>query len=123
MAGRRENGGRRPLPEFDWDEDNELKLLERHGVEPLQLQFEPGKSLVLNAGIGLAQVISKKRLGQKSRMVVLNGSSYNFIPDALVQSDVKYDVLPASSMTRPWAASNMRDRLLRSPAEATRRIS
>jgi len=26
------SGGGRPLPEFDWDYDNELKLLERHDV-------------------------------------------------------------------------------------------
>ncbi len=73
-------------------------LLRRHGIPPLQLIFEPGKSIVLNSGIGLMKVISKKRLGIKSRMVIADGSTYNFIPDALIQSDIKYDILPASKM-------------------------
>lgn len=76
-------------------------LLERHGVQPLHLIFEPGKSIVLNSGIGLMRVIAKKRLGKNSRMVIADGSTYNFIPDALVQSDVHYDVLPASKMNLP----------------------
>ena len=42
------------------------------------------------------RVISKKRLGLNHRMVIADGSTYNFIPDALVQPDVKYDILPAS---------------------------
>ena len=32
MAGGEGSSGWRPLPEFDWDDDNEPKLLERHGV-------------------------------------------------------------------------------------------
>ena len=74
------------------------RLLERNNLAPLQLIFEPGKSIVLNAGIGLMQVISKKRLGINRRMVIADGSTYNFIPDALVQSSVHYDILPASKM-------------------------
>ncbi len=74
----------------------------RHGLQPLQLIFEPGKSIVLNAGIGLMKVIAKKRLGKTSRMVLADGSSYNFVPDALVQADdIKYDILPASKMNAP----------------------
>ncbi len=78
------------------------QLLERNGIDhPVQLIFEPGKSIVLNAGIGLMKVISKKRLGAKDRVVIADGSSYNFLPDALVQTDVSYDVLPASKLNSP----------------------
>ena len=73
-------------------------LLRRHNVQPLRLIFEPGKSIVLNAGIGLMRVISRKRLGKSSRMVIADGSTYNFVPDALIQEGIKYDVLPASQM-------------------------
>lgn len=77
-------------------------LLERHGIDhPVQLIFEPGKSIVLNAGIGLMKVISKKRLGARDRVVIADGSSYNFIPDALIQTEVSYDVLPASKLNFP----------------------
>jgi diaminopimelate decarboxylase len=76
------------------------KLLEKYDLPHVQLIFEPGKSIVLNAGIGLMRVISKKRLGRNSRVVIADGSSYNFIPDALVQG-VKYDILPANKLTRP----------------------
>ncbi len=77
-------------------------LLDRNGIgHAPQLIFEPGKSIVLNAGIGLMKVIAKKRLGQNSRMVIADGSTYNFIPDALVQTDIHYDVLPASRMNSP----------------------
>lgn len=73
-------------------------LMHRYGIPPLQLIFEPGKSIVMNSGIGLMKVISKKRLGLKKRVVIADGSSYNFIPDALIQPDIKYDILPASKM-------------------------
>lgn len=76
-------------------------LLHRYNIPPLQLIFEPGKSIVMNAGIGLMRVISKKRLGLNSRMVIADGSTYNFIPDALIQPDIKYDILPASKMLSP----------------------
>lgn len=82
------------------------RLCERSGVpfdsaqggQPFRLIFEPGKSIVLNAGIGLMKVISRKRLGLRHRVVVADGSTYNFVPDALVQDGVHYDVLPASRM-------------------------
>jgi diaminopimelate decarboxylase len=77
-------------------------LLDRNGIQPLTLMFEPGKSIVLNAGIGLMRVIAKKRLGKSSRMVLADGSTYNFVPDALVQgADIKYDILPASKLNTP----------------------
>ncbi len=74
------------------------RLMHRYDIPPIQLIFEPGKSIVMNAGIGLMKVISKKRLGINSRMVIADGSTYNFIPDALIQNTVKYDILPASKM-------------------------
>ena len=75
------------------------RLLQLSGINyPIQLIFEPGKSIVLNAGIGLMRVVSRKRLGLRSRMVIADGSSYNFVPDAIVQGGIKYDVLPASRM-------------------------
>lgn len=77
------------------------KLMDQNGIEPLQLIFEPGKSIVLNAGIGLARVISKKRLGIDSRVVICDASTYNFVPDALVQSSIHYDILPASKLRSP----------------------
>ncbi len=76
-------------------------LLDRAGLPPMKLIFEPGKSLVLNSGIGLMKVIARKRLGMNSRMVIADGSTYNFIPDALVQTEVNYDILPASKLNSP----------------------
>lgn len=84
------------------------KLMEKNGLPPLELIFEPGKSIVLNAGIGLMKVIARKRLGAKKRMVNVDSSSYNFVPDTLVQGALKiedgglrYDFLPASKMNAP----------------------
>jgi diaminopimelate decarboxylase len=84
------------------------KLMDKNGLPPLELIFEPGKSIVLNAGIGLMKVIARKRLGAKSRMVNVDSSSYNFVPDTLVQGALKveegglrYDILPASKMNAP----------------------
>ncbi len=84
------------------------RLMDQSGLPPVDLIFEPGKAIVLNAGIGLMRVIARKRLGIRSRMVNVDGSSYNFIPDTLVQGAIKvsegglrYDVLPASKMNAP----------------------
>jgi len=76
------------------------KLCERTGIIPPRLIFEPGKSIVLNAGIGLTRVISKKRLGLNKRMVIADGSSYNFVPDTIIQTGIKYDILPASKLSQ-----------------------
>lgn len=77
-------------------------LVERSGLRyPVKLFFEPGKSIVMNAGIGLMHVIAKKRLGKNARMVNVDGSTYNFMPDALIQSDISYDILPASKLKSP----------------------
>ncbi len=77
------------------------KLMQKNALAPLRLIFEPGKSIVLNSGIGLMKVIAKKRLGLQSRMVIADGSTYNFVPDAIIQEGIKYDVLPASKLNLP----------------------
>ena len=78
-------------------------LVRRYNLQPVRLIFEPGKSIVLNAGIGLMRVISKKRLGRNKRMVITDGSTYNFVADffTLLQEGVKYDVLPVSNLRSP----------------------
>jgi diaminopimelate decarboxylase len=79
-----------------WD-----RLMRRHGITTIpRLIFEPGKSIVMNAGVGLMKVVSKKRLGLRHRMVVCDGSTYNFVPDfyTLLDGKTKYDILPASKM-------------------------
>lgn len=77
-------------------------LLDKNEVDhPVQLIFEPGKSITLNAGIGLMKVIARKRLGASKRVVIADGSSYNFIPDALFQQGIHYDILPASKLNFP----------------------
>ncbi len=38
MAGGGRSGGRRLLPEFDWDESNETKLLEHHDVSAMEAE-------------------------------------------------------------------------------------
>jgi uncharacterized DUF497 family protein len=38
VASRRRGGRRRPLPEFEWDEHNEEKLLRRHNVSALEAE-------------------------------------------------------------------------------------
>lgn len=84
------------------------RLMDKNNLPPLELIFEPGKSIVLNACVGLMKVIARKRLGAKKRMVNVDGSSYNFVPDTLVQGALKiedgglrYDILPASKMNAP----------------------
>lgn len=85
----------RDFPAY-WD-----RLMKRHGIlYPPRLLFEPGKAIVMNAGIGLMRVVSKKRLGLRNRMIVCDGSTYNFVPDffTLLDGKTKYDILPASKM-------------------------
>lgn len=79
------------------------QLLSRAGVTiPIQLIFEPGKAIVLHAGIGLMHVVANKEIHHRNRMIIADGSTYNFIPDALVQGDnIRYDILPASKMFSP----------------------
>lgn len=76
-------------------------LLSRNNLPSTHLIFEPGKSIVLNAGIGLMKVISKKRLGINRRILIADSSTYNFVPDAIIQEGIKYDILPASRLKSP----------------------
>lgn len=76
------------------------KLVSKNNLQPFRLIFEPGKSIVLNAGMGLMRVISRKRLGKRKKMIIADGSTYNFIPDALIQESIKYDILPASKLNK-----------------------
>lgn len=76
-------------------------LAEQDLPENIQLAFEPGKAIVLNAGIGVMKVISKKRLGKSQRVLIADGSTYNFVPDALIQEGISYDILPASKLKSP----------------------
>ena len=38
MPGRRQGGGSPAQPRFEWDEHNEMKLLERHNVSALEAE-------------------------------------------------------------------------------------
>lgn len=71
----------------------------RQKLGNITLIFEPGKSIVANAGVALTRVVSHKKLNKKE-MLVTNSSCYSMFPDILV-SKCDYDVLPASKMKTP----------------------
>ncbi len=75
------------------------KDLEKYNFPNLQLIFEPGKSMVANAGIGLVKVVSKKYLGTR-KLAVTDGSTYCMLPDPIVYKQY-YDILPATKLTQP----------------------
>ncbi|MFA6973832.1 MAG: hypothetical protein WC238_03805 [Parcubacteria group bacterium] len=75
------------------------KLCKKQNLGNITLIFEPGKSIVANAGIGLMRVVSRKKLNSKE-MLITNSSCYSMLPDILVSKCV-YDVLPASKMKAP----------------------
>lgn len=75
------------------------KLCKEQHLGNVTLIFEPGKAIVANAGIGLMQVVSRKKLNSKE-ILVANSSCYSMLPDILVSKCV-YDVLPASKMRAP----------------------
>ncbi len=62
------------------------------------LIFEPGKSLVMNSGMGLMEVISKK-WHQRKTTLITNGSTYGFVPDIMAYKENK-DILPATKMNK-----------------------
>lgn len=72
------------------------KLFEETKIKKPTLIFEPGKFIVATSGIGLFEVLSKKKLG-KREILVTNASCYSMFPDILV-SHCKYDILPAQDM-------------------------
>ncbi|MFH0961055.1 MAG: hypothetical protein V1820_00025 [archaeon] len=81
------------------------ELVEKYGFAKGQeptLIFEPGKVLVGNAGVGLAKAVSVKPLGPK-KTVVLDGSTYAFVPDALFYQWY-YEIICASKMNQKHGA-------------------
>jgi len=78
------------------------KFFERYatklGIEPPTLIFEPGKFIVANAGLGLVKVISKKKLKNRT-IIIVDGSTYAFVPDPLIYK-CYYDILPATDMDK-----------------------
>lgn len=72
------------------------KLCEKKGLGMPTLVFEPGKSIVANAGIGIIKIISKKKLDKKE-ILVTDGSCYSMFPDVLI-SHCDYEILPATKM-------------------------
>ncbi len=72
------------------------KLLEKNDIQKPTLIFEPGKSMVATAGIGIMKVVSIKDLGKKYAAVT-DASTYSMFPDVLV-SKCSYDLLPATKM-------------------------
>ncbi|MFH1276003.1 MAG: diaminopimelate decarboxylase [Candidatus Woesearchaeota archaeon] len=75
------------------------KLLQQYGLPKLTLIFEPGKSIVGTAGIGLTRVIANKQLPGVEKVIV-DGSTYAFVPDPLIYKCF-YDILPANKMVSP----------------------
>jgi diaminopimelate decarboxylase len=69
------------------------------GFGNIKLVFEPGKSIVANAGIALIKVISKKKLSKKE-ILITDSSCYSMLPDILVSKCI-YEALPASKMNSP----------------------
>lgn len=71
-------------------------LLKKYQLEPPTLIFEPGKFIVMNAGMAVMKVISRKELADKN-IVVVDGSCYSVIPDRLVDN-AEYNVIPATKL-------------------------
>lgn len=72
------------------------KLCEKKELGNPTLVFEPGKSIVANAGIGIISVISNKKLEPKE-IVITDGSCYSMFPDVLI-SHCDYEILPGNKM-------------------------
>jgi diaminopimelate decarboxylase len=72
------------------------RLCKKKGISLPILIFEPGKSLVANAGIGIVSVISKKKLDKKET-IITDGSCYSMFPDVLI-SHCDYEILPGHKM-------------------------
>ncbi|MBI2664993.1 hypothetical protein HYX12_00025, partial [Candidatus Woesearchaeota archaeon] len=75
------------------------KLLKNYNLPNVSLIFEPGKSIVATAGIGLTKVIAVKKL-PKVEKVIVDGSTYAFVPDPIIYK-CYYDMLPANKMLSP----------------------
>ncbi|MDO8634493.1 MAG: diaminopimelate decarboxylase [archaeon] len=75
------------------------KLLQKHKLPKPFLIFEPGKVITANAGVGIVEVISNKKVGKKN-IAVTDGSTYAFLPDPMIYKQY-YDILPATKMNKP----------------------
>ncbi len=75
------------------------KMLAKLGLPKPFLIFEPGKVITANAGVGLVEVISNKKIGKKN-IAVTDGSTYSFLPDPMIYHQY-YDILPATKMNKP----------------------
>jgi diaminopimelate decarboxylase len=71
-------------------------LCKEKGLGTPILIFEPGKSIVANAGIGILSVISNKKLEAKD-LIITDGSCYSMFPDVLI-SHCDYEILPGTKM-------------------------
>jgi diaminopimelate decarboxylase len=60
------------------------------------LIFEPGKFITQNAGIGLMKIVSRKQLPFDD-VLVTDGSTYSFLPDALIYKE-RFDFIPATKL-------------------------
>jgi diaminopimelate decarboxylase len=72
------------------------KLCKEYELGEVTLVFEPGKSIVANAGIGIIKVVSNKKLDSKE-IVITDGSCYSMFPDVLI-SHCDYEILPGTKM-------------------------
>lgn len=72
------------------------RAFEKHSLPRPTIVFEPGKSIVATAGIGIMKVVSYKDLAKRG-MLITNSSTYSMFPDVLV-SNCSYEVLPATDM-------------------------
>jgi diaminopimelate decarboxylase len=75
------------------------KMLTEYDLPNPVLIFEPGKFITRNSGLGLTKVRSVKQIG-KDELVIVDGSTYCFVPDALIYN-AKYNILPADKMNTP----------------------
>ncbi len=74
------------------------KLFDQAELSKPTLIFEPGKFIVATSGIGLFEVVSKKKLGNKE-LLVTNASCYSMFPDIFI-SKCRYELLPAQDMLK-----------------------
>ncbi|MFH1256067.1 MAG: diaminopimelate decarboxylase [Candidatus Diapherotrites archaeon] len=74
------------------------KLLGQFNLPQPRLIFEPGKFITANSGLALVKVVSKKVI-EKKKVLVVDGSTYGLVPDALVYKE-NYDILPATKMNK-----------------------
>ena len=72
------------------------EMIRKADISAPTLIFEPGKFMVANAGMSLVRVISKKKRPKRT-MLVVDGSTYAMLPDAMIYKQF-YEILPATKM-------------------------